>query len=196
MKETETVEELLKPVMQEYSDNELIDLFKQGENSNYAFNLLVKKYQEKIYWHIRKIVINHEDADDVAQNTFIKIYKNLNNFRKDSQLFTWIYRIATNEAISFIKSKKRRLFLPIVDVEKGLANKLTDDPYFDGDELNLKLQQAVLKLPQKQRLIFNMKYFDELKYKEIADILKTSTGALKASYHHAVKKIEKFMAED
>ena len=196
MKETEIVEELLKPVMQEYSDNELIDLFKQGENSNYAFNLLVKKYQEKIYWHIRKIVINHEDTDDVAQNTFIKIYKNLNNFRKDSQLFTWIYRIATNEAISFIKSKKRRLFLPIVDVEKGLANKLTDDPYFDGDELNLKLQQAVLKLPQKQRLIFNMKYFDELKYKEIADILKTSTGALKASYHHAVKKIEKFMAED
>jgi len=196
VKETEIVEELLKPVMQEYSDNELIDLFKQGENSNYAFNLLVKKYQEKIYWHIRKIVINHEDTDDVAQNTFIKIYKNLNNFRKDSQLFTWIYRIATNEAISFIKSKKRRLFLPIVDVEKGLANKLTDDPYFDGDELNLKLQQAVLKLPQKQRLIFNMKYFDELKYKEIADILKTSTGALKASYHHAVKKIEKFMAED
>ncbi|MBN2519666.1 MAG: RNA polymerase sigma factor [Bacteroidales bacterium] len=182
--------------MQRYSDKELIELFQKGDNKNYAFNLLIKKYQKKIYWHIRKIIINHDDADDVTQNTFIKIFKNLNNFRQDSELFTWIYRIATNEAISFLNKKRRRILLPLVDVEQGLINSLKDDPYFNGDELQLKLQEAVLKLPEKQRIIFNMKYFDDMKYEQIAEILKTSVGALKASYHHAVKKIEKYISND
>ena len=181
--------------MQHYSDKELIDLFKQGDNKNYAFNLLVRKYQEKVYWHVRKIVINHEDANDLTQNIFIKIFKNLRNFRQDSELFTWIYRIATNESISFLNKKRKKLFLPIVDVEQGFINSLKDDPYFNGDELQLKLREAILKLPEKQRIIFNMKYFDEMKYEDMADILETSVGALKASYHHAVKKIEKYMLE-
>ncbi len=179
--------------MQHYSDKELIELFRKGDNKNYAFNLLIKKYQEKIYWHIRKIVINHDDADDVMQNTFIKIFKNLNNFRQDSELFTWIYRIATNEAISFLNKKRRRILLPLFDVEQSLINSLKDDPYFNGDELLSKLQEAVLKLPERQRIIFNMKYFNDMKYEKIAEILKTSVGALKASYHHAVKKIEKYI---
>ena len=182
--------------MQHYSDKELIDLFKQGDNKNYAFNLLVRKYQEKVYWHVRKIVINHEDANDLTQNIFIKIFKNLRNFRQDSELFTWIYRIATNESISFLNKKRKKLFLPIVDVEQGFINSLKDDPYFNGDELQLKLREAILKLPEKQRIIFNMKYFDEMKYEDMAGILKTSTGALKASYHHAVKKIEKYINGD
>lgn len=155
--------------------------------------MLVRKYQQKVYWHIRKMVIDHDDADDLTQEVFIKIYKNISAFRQDSQLYTWIYRIATNECLNFLQRKKRRFFLPVRDVEAGLVARLASSPYVSGDEVQLRLQKALLKLPDKQRLVFNMKYFDDLSYEEMAEITKTSVGALKASYHLAVKKIEDFL---
>jgi RNA polymerase sigma-70 factor (ECF subfamily) len=182
--------------MTNYSDKELLDMYRVSDTQNYAFNLIVRKYQERIYWHIRKIVISQDDADDVVQNTFLKVWGGLGNFREDSQLFTWLYRIATNEALTFLKRKRTKFLLPIIDVEQHLANTIESDPYFDGNELQAKLQKAIIKLPVKQRLVFNMKYFDEMKYEEMSRILGTSVGALKASFHHAVKKIEKFLEED
>lgn len=182
--------------MQEHSDRELLSLIKNKEQQNYAFNLIVRKYQERLYWHIRKMVIVHDDADDLLQNTFIKAWKGLESFRGESQLFTWLYRIATNEALSFLKEKRRKYLVPIVDVERELSSSLEGDINFYGDDLQLKLQKAVLTLPEKQRLVFNMRYFDEMKYEDIAEILNTSVGALKASYHHAAKKIENFIREN
>ncbi len=178
------------------TDKELVQLFQESDNPNYAFNLIVRKYRERLYWHIRKIVISHDDTDDILQNTLVKVWNALSDFRGDSQLFTWLYRIATNEALSFLKSKRTKFFLPLVDVENQLKNKLEDSPYFDGDELQKQLQKAILSLPEKQRIVFNMRYFDDLKYEEISEILGTSVGALKASYHHAVKKIEDLMDVD
>lgn len=174
-------------------DKELLELFKQNESQNYAFNLLVRKYQQKIYWHIRKMVIDHDDADDLTQETFVKVWQNLHTFQGNSQLYTWIYRIATNECLNFLRKKKQKFFLPIADISKELLRKLETDPYISGDEVSIRLQKALLKLPEKQRLVFNMKYFDDLSYEEISEILGTSVGALKASYHHAVKKIEEEM---
>lgn len=177
----------------ENDDRELISELKQENTRDLAFHRLVKLYQERLYWHIRKILLNHEDTDDVLQNTFIKVWKSIGNFREESTLYTWLYRIATNESITFLNSKKRRNLLPLNDVSDYLMENLTSDPYFDGDKLQMKLQQAILKLPEKQRIVFNMKYFDEMKYEEISKILDTSVGALKASYHHATKKIEEFI---
>jgi len=182
--------------MDSYSDKELLEMYRANDTQNHAFNLIVRKYQERLYWQIRKIVINHDDADDVVQNTFLKVWGGLQNFREDSQLYTWLYRIATNEALTFLKRKKTKFFLPIIDVEQQLSNSIESDPYFDGNELQAKLQKAIVRLPEKQRLVFNMKYFDEMKYEEMSEILGTSVGALKASFHHAVKKIEKFIEED
>lgn len=142
------------------------------------------------------MVIDHDDADDLVQEVFVKVYKSIDKFREDAQLYTWIYRIATNECLSFLNEKKRRFFLPIGDVETELKAKLEHSPYIDGDAIQLRLQKALLRLPDKQRLVFNMKYFDEMKYEEIAEITETSIGALKASYHHAVKKIEELLTED
>ena len=178
------------------SDKELLEKFRDIDTRSYAFNLIVRKYQERLYWHIRKIVIDHDDSDDVIQNTFMKVWMGLDRFREDSQLFTWLYRIATNEALTFLKKKRTKFFLPLVDVEQQLASSLESSPHINGSEIQVKLQKAILSLPEKQRLVFNMKYFDELKYEEISDILGTSVGALKASYHHAVKKIEKFVEDD
>ncbi len=182
--------------MNNYSDKELLELYRSNDTQNYAFNLIVRKYQERIYWHIRKIVINHDDADDVVQNTFLKAWGGLSSFREDSQLFTWLYRIATNEALTFLKKKRTKYLVPIVDVEHQLSNSLESDVYFNGNELQAKLQKAIIALPEKQRLVFNMKYFDEMKYEEMSEVLGTSVGALKASFHHAVKKIEKFLEEN
>lgn len=175
---------------EEISDKELLERFRHPDTKNYSFNLLIRKYQEKTYWHIRRIVINHDDADDVTQETFVKVWKNLDGFKEESQLFTWIYRIATNEALSHLRKKRSKIFIPLINIENKLARTLKDDTFFNGDEIQLKLQQAILKLPEKQRIVFNMRYYDELKYEEMSDILGTSVGALKASYHHAVKKIE------
>lgn len=177
------------------NDHELIEKFAVAESRNYAFNLLVRKYQQKIYWHIRKMVIDHDDADDLVQETFIKAWQALDNFRGDAQLYTWLYRIATNECLNFLNKKKKRFFLPIGDIAHELADKLDNDPLVTGDEIQLRLQKALLTLPDKQRLVFNMKYFDDMKYDDIAEITGTSVGALKASYHIAVKKIEDFLTE-
>ena len=171
-------------------DKELLEKFRNEETRHDAFNLLVRKYQQKVYWHIRKMVIDHDDANDLTQDAFVKIWNHLEDFRNDAQLFTWIYRIATNECLTFLSKKRRRFFLPIHDVEKELESKLDSGNMINGDEIQLKLQKAILKLPEKQRLVFNMKYFDEMKYEEISEVLGTSVGALKASYHLAVKKIE------
>lgn len=179
--------------MDHYSDEKLLDLFHNSDNPNYAFNLLVKKYQERVYWHVRRLVTDHEDTNDIVQEVFVKAWKGLENFRADSGLFTWLYRIATNEALSFLKRKKRRFFLPWQDVENTMAQKLETDAYFTGNEIQKKLQKAILTLPEKQRLVFNMRYYDELRYEEMSDILGTSKGALKASYHHAVKKVEEYV---
>ena len=172
------------------TDQALLDKFGNLDTRNFAFNQLMQKYQQKVYWHIRKMVIDHDDANDLTQETFLKAWQALQNFRGDAQLFTWLYRIATNECLNFLNKKKRRFFLPIGDVEEELLEKLAANPVISGDEIQLKLQKAVLKLPDKQRLVFNMKYFDDLKYEDIAEITGTSVGALKASYHHAVHKIE------
>jgi len=171
-------------------DKDLISALKTEGQKEIAFRLLVKTYQERLYWHIRKIVISHDDADDLMQNVFIKVWKNIDNFREDSSLFTWLFRIATNESLSFLQQKKRRNILSIDGVSDYLVETFETDAHFEGDDLQKRLQLAVLQLPEKQRLVFNMKYYDEMKYEEIAEILKTSVGALKASYHHAVKKIE------
>jgi len=172
-------------------DSEILDKFTRESSRNEAFTLLLKKYQEKIYWHIRMMVLDHDDADDLVQDVFIKVWKNLANFRSDSQLYTWIYRIASNECITFLNRKKLRNSISLEDSEgQYLLETLAESPYFDGDKAQMKLQKALLSLPEKQRLVFNMKYFDDLKYDEISEILGTSVGALKASFHIAVKKIE------
>lgn len=177
-------------------DKELLEKFNSPESRNYAFNLLIRKYQQKVYWLIRKMVIDHDDSNDLTQETFIKVWKSLSAFRSDSQLYTWIYRIATNECLAFLNKKKKKFFIPINDVSAELEEKLEQDAHICGDEIELKFQKALLKLPDKQRLVFNMKYFEEMKYEEIAEILGTSVGALKASYHLAVKKIEDFLNKD
>lgn len=177
----------------EYTDKELLEKFADEATRHYAFNLLVKKYQERLYWHVRRMVIDHDDADDLVQDIFVKVWKALHGFREDAKLYTWMYRIATNECITFLNKKKKKIFIAWVDVEGELSRKLETDPLFDGDKIQRKLQQAVLTLPEKQRLVFHMKYYDEMKYEDMSEVLGTSVGALKASYHHAVKKIEDYM---
>jgi RNA polymerase sigma-70 factor (ECF subfamily) len=176
-------------------DKELLSKIRNPETEHYGFNLLVRAYQQRIYWHVRKMVIDHDDADDLTQEVFIKIHKAIGNFREDAQLFTWIYRIATNECLTFLNKKRKRFFLPLEDVGKELSLKIDSSSGMGGDEIQKKLQKALLTLPDKQRLVFNMKYFDDLPYEVISDITKTSVGALKASYHHAVKKIEDFLTQ-
>lgn len=174
-------------------DSELLSMFSDENSRNYAFNLIVKKYQQKIYWHIRRMVIDHDDANDVTQNTFIKAWKGLETFKQEAQLYTWLYRIATNESINFLNKKRKVFLLPLIDVERELNNKLEADAYFSGNAIQKKLQKALLQLPEKQRIVFNLKYFEEMKYEDISSILNTSVGALKASYHIAVKKIEEYL---
>ncbi|WP_449421285.1 RNA polymerase sigma factor [Pedobacter puniceum] len=174
-------------------DSEILEKFNNPQTQELGFKLLLNKYQQKIYWHIRRIVIEHEDADDVVQDVFIKVWKNLESFRQDSQLYTWLYRIATNESITFLNKKKTKFNSSFEELSEKLSESLNDDNYFTGDQIQKKLQKALLTLPEKQRLVFNMKYYDDLKFQEISDILGTSVGALKASYHLAVKKIEQFL---
>lgn len=175
-------------------DSEILKKFAQENTRDEAFRLLLNKYQQKVYWHIRRMVISHDDTDDLVQDVFLKVWKSLSNFRNDSQLYTWLYRIATNESITFLKRKQIRNSVSIDDDDgKNMVKKLAESPYFDGDKAQMKLQKALLTLPEKQRLVFNMKYFDDLKYEDISEILGTSVGALKASFHIAVKKIEQLL---
>ena len=169
---------------------------RQPETRNYGFNMLVRTYQQRVYGLVRKMVIDHDDADDVTQEVFIKVHRNIDQFREDSQLYTWIYRIATNECLSFLNRKKRRFLFSLDDVKTDMIAHIDNSPLVSGDEIQKKLQKALLTLPDKQRLVFNLKYFEDLPYEEIAKITDTSVGALKASYHHAVKKIEEFLTAD
>ncbi len=175
------------------NEKSILEDFRNPDTRESAFGRLVKTYQERVYWHIRRMVISHDDADDVLQNVFIKVWKSLDNFRGDSGLFTWLYRIATNESITFLKQKRGHLYVNFDDVAYGLSDTLESDPYFRGDAIQKKLQNAILTLPDKQRVVFNMKYFEEMDYQSMSEVLETSVGALKASYHHAVKKIEAYM---
>jgi RNA polymerase sigma factor (sigma-70 family) len=178
------------------TDKELLVKLENEDSRRFGFNLLVREYQQKVYLLVRKMVIDHDDANDITQDVFIKVWKNIDSFREDSQLYTWIYRIATNECLNFLRKKRRRFFLPIVDVEAELSEKLESSPYVSGDEVQIKLQKAILKLPDKQRLVFNMKYFEEMSYEEISGITGSAVGTLKANYHHAVKKIEEMINRD
>ncbi len=175
------------------SETAFIAELQEKKTQEQAFRKLVATYKERLYWHIRRIVLNHDDADDVLQNTFIKVYRNIDGFKGESALYSWMYRIATNEAISFLNSAARKYNISSEEWMEKKASQLSADPYFEGDALQLKLQKAIASLPEKQRIIFNMKYFEELKYEEISEIIGTSVGALKASYHHAVKKIEQYI---
>ena len=180
--------------MAEMSDQELLNLLTKEETRHYGFDLLMRQYQQRIYRHVRHLVIYHDDTDDIVQNVFIKVWHNLSSFREDAKLYTWIYRIATNEALSHLKSKRLKMFLSLTGMGKKLEQGLHDDNFFSGDEIQLKLQQAILKLPHKQRLVFNMRYYNELTYEQMSDVLGTSVGALKASYHIASKKVEDFVS--
>ncbi|MBN9349767.1 MAG: RNA polymerase sigma factor [Chitinophagaceae bacterium] len=175
------------------SDEELLLQFRDPSTKERAFESIIKKYQEKLYWHIRRLVINHEDANDVLQNMFIKVWKSLDNFREESQLYTWLYRISTNESLTFLNNQKKRNSISLDDEEYSPAYKLKSDPHFDANKLEWKLQMAIQSLPEKQKLVFNLRYYDEMPYEQMSKVLETSTGALKASYHHAAKKIEDFI---
>ncbi len=176
-------------------DREIMELYRSGEERQ-AFNLIVRKYKERLYWHIRNIVCIHEDADDLLQNTFIKVWNNLDSFREDAKLYIWIYRIATNEVITFLNKKKLYTFLSFDRESATFENKLKADPTFNGDETQLALRKAINSLPPKQKSVFCMRYFGEKKYEEIAEIMNTSEGSLKASYHHAYKKVVDYLKDN
>src|SRR5580698_440907 len=174
-------------------DKELLFLFKNEATRESAYTRIIKKYQEKLYWHIRRMVVEHEDANDVLQNVFIRVWNGLDNFREDSQLYTWLYRIATNECLSYLEQQKRKSTASLDETESGLSNEVIADKYFDPNKLEWKLQLAIQQLPEKQRVVFTLRYYDEMPYEEMSRVLDTSEGALKASYHHAVKKIEDYI---
>lgn len=174
-------------------DRDILTAFKDEDRRDYAFNLLVRKYSEPLYWHIRRAVMDHDDADDLLQNTLMKAWKYLPEFREESRLFTWLYRIATNETINFLKSRRLKAMISITGHERALSDKYISGPDFNGDEITRKLYRAISKLPPKQKMIFNMRYFEDMKFNDIAEVLKRTPGAVKASYHHAYTKIVKFM---
>ncbi len=174
-------------------DADLLALFRVPETRERAFTDLIKKYQERLYWHIRRMVVVHDDANDVMQNVFIRVWKGLENFREDAQLYTWLYRIATNECLTFLEQQKKKSSVSFDEVESGLSNKIVADKHFDASKLEWKLQLAIQQLPEKQRVVFTLRYYDEMPYEQMSRVLETSEGALKASYHHAAKKIEDFI---
>lgn len=176
-------------------DQALLTAFRLEASKERAFTDILKKYSERLYWHIRRLVVSHDDAHDVLQNVSIKVWKALGDFREEANLYTWLYRIATNEALSFLESQKRRASLSLSDHEGSLENKLVAEKGFDEKKLEWRLQQAIQSLPEKQRVVFNLRYYDEMPYEQMSEITGTSVGALKASYHHAVKKVEAFFKE-
>ena len=176
------------------TEETLVQQLKQKDAK--AFELLINTYKERLYWHIRRIVLDHDDTDDVLQKTFIKVFRSMEGFKGDSKLYSWMYRIGTNEALTFIKLKSKKLGVGMDEMQERMAERLEADVYFEGDEIQLKLQKAIASLPEKQKLVFNMKYYEEMKYDDISEILGTSVGSLKASYHLAVKKIESYIKEE
>lgn len=179
--------------MQDYTDQEILEMFRDESSRNNAVHFMIKKYQKRLYWHIRKIIIDHDDTDDVLQNTFIKAWKGMENFKEESKFYTWLYRIATNESISFLRQKKQSNHVSIDTIEDQLSKNLESDSFFKGDEIQLKLQRAILTLPEKQRIVFNMRYYDETPYDQMSEILETSASALRTSYHLAAQKVEEFL---
>ena len=175
------------------SDALLLQQFRDPQTKERAYTAIIKKYQERLYWHIRRLVVDHDDANDVLQNVFIRVWNGLANFKEESQLYTWLYRIGTNESLTFLENQKKRSAVSLSDVETGLSNKIKADKHFDPNRLEWKLQLAIQQLPEKQRVVFTLRYYDEMPYEEMSRVLETSEGALKASYHHAVKKIEDFI---
>ena len=182
--------------MEKYNERETIALLQEPDRQREAFERIVNAYSEQIYWQIRRLVLSHDDANDILQNTFIKAWLNIDYFRGDAKMSTWLYRIAFNECLAFLNKQRVNSQLSIDETDTEMLNRLESDSYFDGDETQLIFQKAILSLPEKQRIIFNLKYFKEMKYEEISEILGTSIGGLKASYHHAVKKIEAFLKEN
>lgn len=174
-------------------DQEILELISNPATKEKGFKLLISKYKERLYWHIRKIVLNHDDTDDILQNTFIKIWNGISSFRAESGIYTWLYRIATNESITFLNQRKRKATINLNEENEYLLENLETDEYFDGNEWQMLLQKAIATLPEKQRLVFNMKYFEEIKYEDMSKILDTSVGALKASYFHASNKVEEYL---
>lgn len=175
-------------------DSALVERLRQPQTCREAFDEVIRLYSEPLYWQIRRMVESHDDANDVLQNTFLKAWQSVEGFRGDAKLSTWLYKIALNESITFLAKERKRMSLSLDDEESHLVNLIESDEYVDGDEVALKLRKAIATLPEKQRLVFNMKYFDEMKYEQMSEILGTSVGALKASYHLAVKKIEQYFA--
>jgi len=183
--------------MNDRSDEDILVLLQHEKTYQQGFRLLMTKYREQLYKHIRRMVLDHDDADDVVQNTFVKVYRSIDRFEGKSKLYTWLYRIATNEAITFMNSKSKKATDTIDDPEQSYtANRLRADEWFDGDEIQIKLKCAIESLPDKQRIVFNLRYYQEMPYEEMAKVLDTSVGALKASYHHAVKKVEAFFTNE
>ncbi|WP_099464845.1 RNA polymerase sigma factor [Parabacteroides provencensis] len=182
--------------MQQYTEDEIVEQLRDPAKQRDAFTLVVNIYGEKLYWQIRKMVLNHDDANDLLQNTFLKAWTNIDYFRGEAKLSTWLYKIAINECITFLNKQRAINNVSVDDTDVFLLERLKGDEYFDGDAAQMKLQEAILSLPEKQRLVFNMKYFDDMKYEDMSDVLGTSVGALKASYHHAVKKVEEFLTKD
>jgi len=174
-------------------DSELLVQFRNPNTREKAFTAIIKKYQERLYWHIRRMLVDHEDTNDVLQNVFIRVWNGLDNFREDAQLYTWLYRIGTNESLTFIEQRKKKASVSLDDVESNLTDKIKADKHFDANKLEWKLQVAIQQLPEKQRIVFSLRYYDEMPYEEMSKVLETSEGALKASYHHAVKKIEDYI---
>ena len=186
----------MQNTLPETNDTKILEMMANDSLFEKGFKLLVKKYQERLYWHIRNMVHFHEDADDIIQNTFIKVFKNIKSFEKKSKLYTWMYRIATNETINYINKNKKHTYSSVDDNLMELENKLKADEYFNGDAAQLLLVKAINQLPTKQKVVFNMRYFEELSYKDISEILETSIGALKATFHHAMKKVESYLKEN
>lgn len=177
-------------------DSKILDMLASGPTKEAGFKLLMTTYQERLYWHIRRLVAIHEDTDDVLQNTFVKVFRNIEQFKRGSKLYTWLYRIATNESITFLNKRNRHRLQQLDEVDHDLSKKISADPYWNGDNAQLILQLAIDTLPDKQKAVFTMRYYDEIRYKEMSEILETSEGSLKASYHHAVKKIEHYITEN
>jgi RNA polymerase sigma factor (sigma-70 family) len=182
--------------MSKIEDSEILDLFHQPDTREKGFNLLVTKFSEPVYWHLRRILLNHEDTNDVMQNVFLKIWQHLGKFREDSKLYTWIYRIATNEAISFLKTSKAKYHISLDgENEHFITNSLQDDTYYKPSQIEMKLQKGILKLPEKQRLVFLLRYYENMNYNQMSEVLKTNVNTLKATYHIAAKKIEDYLKE-
>lgn len=178
-----------------YKEKEVLALLQDKGTQRRGFEMIVAQYSEQLYWQIRRMVLSHDDANDLLQNTFMKAWMNIDYFRADAKISTWLYRIALNECLTFLNKQRATNTIAIDDPDVSLVNKLESDSYFSGDRIQLLLQQALLTLPEKQRMVFNLKYFQEMKYDEMSEIFGTSVGALKASYHHAVKKVEKYIEE-